>query len=75
MLDQSVRPAVLNMVALVSSVMWLLAMLASVSSVSTSTADPVAWDYVVAANDATGFLVVTVLAWVGAEIVRAIDPR
>lgn len=72
MFDQSVSPRSLNMVALASSVLWLLAMLSTLTRVADSADDPAAWDFVAATNESAGFLVVTVIAWVGASIVGAI---
>lgn len=72
--DQVVSPRTLNMVALTSSVLWLLGMLSSITRVADQAQDPAVWDYVAATNESTGFLVVTVLAWVGAAIVDSV-PR
>ena len=69
MFDQVVSARTLNMVALTSSVLWLLGMLSSITQVAGSSDDPAAWDYVAAANGSSGFLVVTLVAWVGAAII------
>ncbi|MFQ5557510.1 MAG: hypothetical protein ACE5GB_08405 [Acidimicrobiales bacterium] len=70
--DQMVLPRTLNMVALVGAVLWLLAMLSAFTGVAGRLEDPAVWDYVAAADDATGFLVVSIVAWTGAAVVRAL---
>jgi hypothetical protein len=73
MFDQVVTPRTLNMIALSTAILWLLGMLSSLTRVADSAEDPAAWDYVVATNESTGFLVVTVLALVGAALIGALS--
>lgn len=62
-----VQPRTLNMVALGASVLWLLGIVAEISAVADRPGADV-WDYVAAVNASAGFLIVTVIAWVGAAI-------
>jgi len=73
MFDQVVTPRTLNMIALSTAILWLLGMLSSLTRVADQASDPAAWDYVVATNESTGFLVVTVVALVGAAVLGAIS--
>ncbi len=72
MFDQLVTARALNMVALAASVLWLLTMLSSISGVADQTEDAAAWDYVAATSESSGFLVVTVIAWLGAAVLQVL---
>jgi hypothetical protein len=64
----------LNMIALVTAVMWLLGSVGAISTLADETAgNPALWDYVVAATEAGEYLIVTAIAWSAAAIVRAVQ--
>ena len=64
----------LNMIALVTAVMWLLGSVGAVTTLADSQSDsPALWDYVVAATDAAPYLVVTVIAWSAGAIIRELQ--
>ena len=66
----------LNMIALVTAVMWLLGSVGAITTLADTSVDsPALWDYVVAATQAGAYLVVTVVAWFAAAIVSAIQQR
>lgn len=73
MFDQVIAPRTLNMIGLATAILWLLGMLSSLTRVADSGLDPAAWDYIVATSESSGFLVVSVLALVGAAMVRAVS--
>ena len=72
MFDQIVSTRTLNMVALATSVLWLLAMLSTMTRVAEADGDEAVWDYVAATNESAGFLVVAILAWIGAAVVGSL---
>ena len=66
--------AMLNMIALVTAVLWLLGSVGAVTALADTTPDnPALWDYVLAATEAGEYLVVTAIAWSAAAIVRAVQ--
>jgi len=63
----------LNMIALAAAVLWLLGAIGAVAGLADNDDGSKAlWDYVLAAGEASGYLVVTLLAWIGAALVDAI---
>lgn len=65
---------VLNMIALVTAVLWLLGSVGAVTSLADASNDsPALWDYVVAATEAGEYLIVTVIAWSSAAVLDSLN--